>query len=327
MQPLRQYELHIRSKDADVEGDLNSHLFLNLKEQISINARNEELHMIVSTGELPYSFYNISSNVDNDRILLNGSTTYTISNKNYDVYELAKVLTDDDSFPFSVSWNKFTNKFTFTNQESSTQTINWSGSYANKVLGFPSGDNVADSVVAAGASVVSTNVVDLCSVHSLFIKSSTSANMVFSSRSGYSNIIQKISIDVNSGNIIYLNQNDSRQHTILHANVDFLELRITDQNDNLINFNGINYEIGFTFLVYPLSKSIEERNLEYTARTAPRRVLQSLPPNRLRPYTPANVIRPMEQDLNLVNVETDLEHQGKRIILDHLIDKMTNNTG
>ena len=37
IQPIRQYELHIRSKDASLEGELNSHLFLNLKEQISID--------------------------------------------------------------------------------------------------------------------------------------------------------------------------------------------------------------------------------------------------------------------------------------------------
>ena len=158
IQPIRQYELHVRSKDAQVTGDLNSHLFIDLKEPIIVNARDEEIHMIISTGEIPYSFYNISSNVDNDRILLNGSTTYTITNKNYDVYELAsifpnknytstelaKVLTDDDAFPFAVTWDKFKNKFTFANQESSTQTINWSGSYANRVLGFPSGDEVPD---------------------------------------------------------------------------------------------------------------------------------------------------------------------------------------
>ena len=92
IQPIRQYELHVRSKDAQVTGDLNSHLFIDLKEPIIVNARDEEIHMIISTGEIPYSFYNISSNVDNDRILLNGSTTYTITNKNYDVYELAKVF-------------------------------------------------------------------------------------------------------------------------------------------------------------------------------------------------------------------------------------------
>tara|TARA_R110002020_G_scaffold315549_3_gene530707 strand:+ start:5 stop:994 length:990 start_codon:yes stop_codon:yes gene_type:complete len=322
IQPIRQYELHVRSKDAQVTGDLNSHLFIDLKEPIIVNARDEEIHMIISTGEIPYSFYNISSNVDNDRILLNGSTTYTITNKNYDVYELAKVLTDDDAFPFAVTWDKFKNKFTFANQESSTQTINWSGSYANRVLGFPSGDAVPDSVVGVGASVESTNVVDLCSVHSLFIKSSTSSNMIFSTRSGFSSIIQKISIDVNSGGIIYLNQNDSRQHTILHSNVDFLELRITDQNDNLINFNGINYEIGVSFFIYPLSKTITERRLEYNARIAPQRAIESLPPNQLRPFTPSNVIRPVEEEFPQENIETPLEHESKKLILDKMIEMM-----
>jgi len=325
LQPKRQMVLHVRSKDAEMTGELNSHLLIDLKEPITIDSRNEELHLVVETGEIPYSFYNVSSNIDNDRILLNGSTTYTITNQNYDAVTLASTLTSDDAFPFSVTYNKYTMKYTFTNQEVSTQTINWSGSYANRLLGFPTGDESPDSVVAAGASVISTNVVDLASVHSLFIKSNTSASMVFSTRSGFSQIIQKISIDQNSGYIIYLNQNDNRQTTVLYTSVDFLDLKITDQNNNLINFNGINYELSINFYIYPLQTSRLKENTLQTNRilSVPRALSNNNNNNQMRQNNNV-VIRPEEE--KIVNEETLLEHQGKRYIIDEIIRQRMNQT-
>jgi hypothetical protein len=66
-----------------------------------------------------------------------------------------------------------------------------------------------------------------------------------------------------------------------------------------------------------------------------RRVLQPppttalVPPvqqNPLRPFTPQNIIR---EDINTVsdidNHETDLEHKGKRLIIDEVIDRISKN--
>tara|TARA_R110000824_G_scaffold113647_1_gene263473 strand:- start:302 stop:1291 length:990 start_codon:yes stop_codon:yes gene_type:complete len=316
LQPIRQYVLHIRSKDAEMTGELNSHLLIDLKEPIVVNSRDEELHMVIETGEIPYSFYNVSSNVDNDRILLNGSTTYTISNQNYDATQLASVLTADDAFPFSMTYNKYTMKYTFTNQAVGSTTINWSGSYANKLLGFPTGDNAPDSVVAEDASITSTNVIDLASVHSLFVKSNTSASMVFSTRSGFSQIIQKISIDQNSGYIIYLNQNDNRQQTILYNSVDFLDLKITDQNNNLINFNGCNYEFSINFYIYPLQKRQRYDKKIDTNRVlrVPRALSQPTNNNQMRQANNI-ILRPIEENVD----ETEIEHKGKKFIIDEII--------
>ena len=53
IQPIRQYVVHIRSKDAEREGNLNSHLFIDLQEPIKINPNTEEIHQIVLSGEIP----------------------------------------------------------------------------------------------------------------------------------------------------------------------------------------------------------------------------------------------------------------------------------
>ena len=138
VQPLRQFVLHIRSKDVERTGELNSHIFIDLLEPITINPATEEIHQILLSGEIPYSFYNISSQVNNNiiRFTANGEPLpFTFPNKNYDVNELVKVM-NDGNFPFTVSYDRFTMKLTFLNDTNFTNILNLSNSTANKVLGF-----------------------------------------------------------------------------------------------------------------------------------------------------------------------------------------------
>ena len=314
LQPLRQYVVHIRSKDAEKEGLLNSHLFINLQEPITINSNTEQIHQIILSGEIPSSFYNVSADVKNDTIIYNTNSTFTLPNKNYDIHELIRVITADTNFPFSAVYDRFTMKITLTNTSGSTQVINWSNSNSNKVLGWDS--TSVDESILSGATTTSPNVVDLATIHSLFVKSNVSSNMVFSTRKGFSQTIQKVSVDVNSGQIIYLNQNDSRQHTVLNSNVDAMDIRITDQNDNLVNFNDINYELTIGFFIYPIHNSNARRNIDIKTIQTPR--------NELRPFTPTIQIRENNEIDNIdnENVETDIEHQEKRKIIDAVLEKM-----
>jgi len=315
VQPLRQFIVHIRSKDAEREGQLNSHLFIDLEEPIKINSINEEIHQIVLSGEIPYSFYNISDNVKNNTIIYNTNQSYILPSKNYDINELINVLTTDSNFPFTATYDIYTMKITLKNTSNSSITINWGSSNASKVLGW--NNAIGDEVVGVGNTVSSVNVVDLATIHSLFIKSNASSNMVFSTRAGFSQTIQKVSVDVNSGNIIYLNSNDNRQHTVLNSNIDAMDLRITDQNDNLINFNDINYEITIGFFIFPINNSIRRTEIN-TSRT--RRAIDA----RDRPYTtPSNIIR-TNDDISMVDegVETDIEHKNKRRLIDEVLERM-----
>lgn len=332
LNPLRQYVLHVRSKDVEREGLLNSHIFVDMAEPINIDARNEEIHQIILSAELPYSFYNISADIKNNEIKYSDSGvdyTFTLPTKDYDINELVRVITADTNFPFTATYDKFTMKITLTSTSANTVTLKWTQSNSFKVLGF---SNAIDVDVVSAGTTISDNIIDLATIHSLMIKSNTASNMVFSTRAGFSQTVQKVSVDVNSGAIIYLNQNDSRQHTVINSNVDMLDLRITDQNDNLVNFNNINYEITVGFFIYPLNRVSIPREIQGRSR----RVLQPppttalVPPvqqNPLRPFTPQTIIR---EDINTVNNdidnhETDIEHKGKRLIIDEVIDRISKN--
>ena len=323
-QPLRQYILHVRSKDAERSGENNSHIFIDLVEPIVIDPAIEEIHQVLLSGEIPYSFYNISPSVQNDTVTYNNSQQLTLPPKNYDINELVRVINADATFPFNASYDKYTMKITLTNTSSSAVTLNWGSSNSFKILGWTT--ETGDQTVAAGASVSSPNVVDLASIHSLFIKASSSSAMVFSTRAGYSQTIQKVSVDVNSGNIIYLNQNDARQHTIINSSIEALDLKICDQNGNLIDFNDINYELSIGFYIYPINKTRPaQRDIAATTRRAPqrqRRMLASQAQNNMRPFETPNMVQ-TQDDIGVVeNEETDIEHQSKRLIIDNILERM-----
>ena len=321
IRPIRQYVLHVRSKDADRIGDLNSQLFIDLTEPIIIDSKTEEIHQIVLSGELPYSFYNVSSDLNNNilRYTTDGEPLiFTFENKNYDINEVVNVLNSNTAFRFTVSYDRFTMKLTFTNNNAFTCILNLSTSTANKFLGFD--ENASDITLTAGQSTTSSGVVDLATVHSIFIKSNSSSNMIFSTRAGFSSTIQKISIDVNSGGIIYLNQNDSRQHTVLHSNVEFLELKLTDQNNNLLNFNNINYEITMAFYIYPINKIVRTQTLNIRNNQL---LTTNNNQNNMRPFNNNFQLDPIqEEDTEIINTVNPIEHKANRLIIDDIIDEI-----
>ena len=139
LNPLRQYVLHVRSKDVEREGLLNSHIFVDMAEPINIDARNEEIHQIILSAELPYSFYNISGDIKNNEIKYSDSGvdyTFTLPTKDYDINELVRVITADTNFPFTATYDKFTMKITLTSTSANTVTLKWTQSNSFKVLGF-----------------------------------------------------------------------------------------------------------------------------------------------------------------------------------------------
>jgi len=334
LEPLRRFILHVRSKDVDRPGILNSHLFIQLEQQIDIDPRTEELHQIILSAEIPSSFYNISSALNNNVIKYTVSgvaQTFTFESKMYDISEYVRVMTDNANFPFLATYDSYTMKISLQNTSNNTVTINWTASTAHKPMGF---SNLSDVDVVSGGQIASDNIVDLATVHSIFIKSNTASNMIFSTRAGFSQTIQKISVDRNSGEIIYLNESDYRTTTVINSSVNSLDLRLTEQNDQLLDLNNLNYELTIGFFVYPILKRTPVTQIRPTRRTLQPPTAVPVPQLRQstqainapqQTATPSIVARDIDSVDKDIQHETDLEHTGKRLIIDELIDKMSKN--
>ena len=315
IQPIRSIVLHIRSKDAiQIDNNLNTNFEVDLLAPIAITPL-EELHIFLSQAEIPYSFYCVSSDLNNNILKYDVDGQLTFPNQNYTPDELIRIMNDDTSFSsiFNTTYNRFTNKITITNNSGETKEINWTESTINKVLGF--GSKTSDDSLSDGASTISPDMVNLASVHSIMVHSSLSQANVLSTRSGNSTILQKISIDVNAYGIIYLNQDDFRTYSVSYQPVvDKISFRLTDQNNQLLNLNGINFEMSLIFNVYPKYTDNDITNRQNIITPPP-----TVMPNIQQPITREKTI----DDTHPIVGKSEIEHDTQKVILDTLLDLQT----
>ncbi len=317
IQPKRSIILHIRSKDAtQLTTGYNTNFNVNLTNAISIS-ETEEVHISIMSAEMPYSFYNVSTELENNKLIYDDTQTLTFTSQDYDIDDLVAFFEADTAFKaiFDTTYNTQTNKISFKNKTGATHKINLSLSNVNKEIGFSEIDT--DRTITASSTLTSDYVCNLATVHSIFIKSSLSTANVLSTRAGNSTTLQKISVDTNSLGIIYMNQSDFRQVTISQVPViDHITFSITDQNNRLLQLNNVNYEFSILFEVYPKYNQInnQARNIISNTRSI------NIP---TQPNSITRTERVDDDDLNQthpIQNKSETKHKTDRIILDNLLD-------
>jgi len=303
---------------------LNTNFTVQLVSAIECG-QDEEIHAQLISAEIPNSCYNVSAAVNNNTIVYDTDQVFTFPSKNYDPKELLRVINEDASFPFTVTRDKYTNKLTFTNNTPDSHDLNWTSSLARKLLGF---GEAADETVASGGTTTSPGLLDLATIHSFFIKSDLAAGNVLSTRAGQSTTLQKISVDVNGFGIVYLNTSDYRTVSVLQKpSISFITFTLTDQNNNLLDLNDINYEFSIQFMIYPIPVREEARRRRGEEappppRALPQALIQQPPP---QPFVGGNDIEIVEEertidDTHPVEGKTHIEKEAEKTILDHIID-------
>jgi len=330
VQPLRTQIIHIRSKDADqLTPNFNTNFVVNMKTALSTTT-NQEVHVSLMSVEIPYSFYNISNDLENNSLkyTYNG-VLYNLSfgNRDYDIFQLIDYFNNSNnhiSTVFTTTYDTQENKISMLNKSGATIVINWTQSNINKELGYLVDE--ADETVLNGFTSVSRFVINLATIHSILIKCpNVGSSNVISTRSGNSTILQKVSVDVNSFGIIYLNNQDYRQVTISQASViDQLVFTITDQNNRMLQLNNVNFEFSILFEVFPKYNPELNNNRRMIAG-----VVSEKNPNRMNNFIER--VEPDEEDINdndshPIEGKSQIEHDVDRTILDNLIQVVDNNT-
>tara|TARA_R110000822_G_scaffold47941_1_gene126754 strand:- start:144 stop:1031 length:888 start_codon:yes stop_codon:yes gene_type:complete len=230
--------IHIRSKDVNqLSAGLNTHFNVNLKQPIAVGLHNNALISVIA-AEIPYSFYCISHSIGNNKFYYDDSH-FVFPNQNYDVDSILSQI--NLNTPFTASFNEYTCKILFTNNDVVSHTIKISLSNSAQLLGLTfDGDSYT---IPSGASFSGKGILDLASVHSLLVRCDLASANIQSSKNGNSTILQSIPVNVNPYEVIYLNNSNSITVSEISTHkIDMISFRITDQNSNLINMNHVNYE-------------------------------------------------------------------------------------
>ena len=236
---------HIRSNESFKlsQGTLNSHIGVQIPESIIPNT-DEHITLKCVSAEIPYSWYNTSDNLNNNIITYDTVEKIELGNKNYSASELMKFLNGLSEQPFQFQYNTFTGKVTITNKDITPHTINFGIGFVYRILGA----KPQNEVILPGLSIELNSLLDLCSVHAIYICTNLSSGNVVSTSSSNSSILQKIQINNNSSSIIYLDMTSYISTANLQtAIVSAFEIELKDQNHNLLDLNLVDWELTLVF--------------------------------------------------------------------------------
>ena len=260
--------LYVDSRDASIYLSNNTSYFqYELREKIEVPL-NQRVLISLNSATIPYSFYNIRTDINNKlKIQLENTTQGTTDNfelqidaGNYDVYSLSTFIENfinntvlvGTNVTIVIDYNNDKQKFIY-NLSKTDDTIP-NDQYFLKFrfddtvitqtphieMGFNQNSLMTMLITSstAGASstsqLVSTNVVDVNgSIHGIYVRTNLVSNGTLDTQSGtFSNILSRIPINVNSGGIIFATPNNATHRSI--------------ERNRILDLNGLDFQIAIS---------------------------------------------------------------------------------
>ena len=225
-------QIHLNSKNADryINGTSDIEFYLPLIE----SQLQHTIYLSVQHAVIPYSFYNIDDNNNKLVYLVNGVTnTLLITLGNYNPYQLITFLQTNIS-NMTITYNSLNNKFTFIHSLYDFSFLSTSNCLV--LIGF-----TKEGITSSSKTITSTNCINLQSHHCICISSNLITGSINSGNEYDNSIICSIPIYHQPFSMItYLNHNNLK-YNLYNNCFNNLRIRLTDQNNNLINLNGCNW--------------------------------------------------------------------------------------
>jgi hypothetical protein len=304
---------HIRSKDCEMYNGNNAHIVCKLPYAIEI-PRGKHLHCQIVSAEIPYSWYNISSTLGTDTVLVN-SVSVAIPQGIYDIITLIAALNTAIS-GLTFAFSRLTNRISIACGASNV-TVDWSNSNLCKMLGALG----TAETYTAGSTTELPNCINMHPVHAIYVRSTLNSGNVISTDSSNSDIIQKVPIYTNSLGIINLNlETYLTSIRILSGNIRVFDLKLTDQNGTVLDLNRISWEMTFSF---ELMKNEDMVFIEKSNTTAEPGTV-----NRTEAVNKAETVEPTQElQNNHLGIEdhTEAEETVDNILMRNLIDQLREN--
>ena len=223
-------------------------------------------YLSIKNAEFPASFYLINDN--NNTISIN-NVVYTLIKGNYNVKTFITSLKTLLGVNYTITYDSITLKMTISS--STNFTLNISKTTMTKFLGIFSSSDIT-SVLNNGVYFITSNyVVNFLPIQRINLRT----NISFENFDNYdksNDLLLSIQNNANiiAGNILY--SNDTNLKNLLNEkDISNFTLRITDEEDNTIDFNNCNWNISFQIdYIYRsipiknnLGRFIRNNNLEF----------------------------------------------------------------
>ena len=185
---------------------------------------------------MPNSMYNI---VDGKNTITINDVTYTITAGNYSAEDLVKAINDQITAIGSVAFDDIDNNFTFTFTDPAV--IN--STTMERPLGLKGQLPTSEAGVT---SYTALNICDLGGTTNIYIRIRNLTMNNLDSRGRTNNIIANIVNNTNYGGYIFFVPPEVLYYQITEQTIGHLDIELTDQEGELIDLNGADFNITLT---------------------------------------------------------------------------------
>jgi len=231
-------------------GSFLSDVYFNFKGLIKQDLDIREIQISVQNAQIPISFYNV--NVYNNILILSYNSityTFTLTRGNYNSTNLITEITAEFALQgitdITIVTSSITGVMTFTRALSLNFSILSTGTI-NVVLGFVE-NTTYTSVAGILTAPFPLNLLGLLKLKLASFEIQT-ANFDSSVQSNL-NILATIPIESGSFGLILYDNISNTQAIINNPTLDGFDLQIYGDDDNLVNFNGIGWNISLLLAI------------------------------------------------------------------------------
>lgn len=232
----------LNSTDAiKLNGTLNSSVIFPVNGLLKAEASIIHSHIQLVACQLPHSFYIINSYNNKLFYTIGSMFSITIPEGNYNAFNLMTTMQSlflANGHTITPTFNRINGKITYTG--TTNFTFNASNSTILKVLGFLPSIN-SSSISNVLASPFPLNLLGIKRIMITSQKLATTALNSFNSQTQTESVLATVYIDDAPFGLIANPNTTNVNHLLRVKTIDNIDLRFTDEDGNLINFNGIEW--------------------------------------------------------------------------------------
>lgn len=224
--------IFLQSKDGQTtENNSDCNFFLDR----IIESPRQDLGMLISVldAEIPYSFYNISEEIGNNKLTIN-SIEISIDEKNYSAYNIADAFNEKftiEGLSVTMSFDDNTNKFSLVSP--TNFTIN--STTMIKELGM-------DDLPQTTTTYISNKVCNLAGTSSIYIRSDNMNIQNINSFGKTNGVLAKVLVNSPPSNFIFY-EPSTPQYFILGNSLNFINIQLLNDDNDFIDFNGLDWSL------------------------------------------------------------------------------------
>ena len=226
-------QINLSSSSATIKNNsYNSVMIFNLpvmkKEK---NILYNQVSLI--NAQIPVSYYTIN---ENNNLFVLSSASYTLTNGNYNATSFKTMFLNLLGSSFSMTLDISTGKYTLSCTSSFTIL---STTTCYKILGLEKNKSYTVS-----SSLTFPYPCNFLGINRLKIKSAVfKTNNLDSNSDGHSNLLATIPVDTSQYSLITYNNLVNFKNIFNNTDINYVDITITDESNNIVNFNGIDVHI------------------------------------------------------------------------------------